>query len=33
MNPISDALVALSRADVRYVVVGGVAAVMLGFPS
>jgi hypothetical protein len=30
MNPISDALVALSRADVRYVVVGGVAAVMQG---
>lgn len=30
MNPISDALVALCRADVRYVVVGGVAAVMQG---
>jgi len=30
MNPISDALLALSRADVRYVVVGGVAAIMQG---
>jgi hypothetical protein len=30
INPISDALVALSAAGVRYVVVGGVAAVMHG---
>lgn len=30
MGPISDALLALSRANVRYVVVGGVAAVMQG---
>ncbi len=30
MNPISDVLVALSRKDVRYVIVGGVAAVMQG---
>jgi hypothetical protein len=30
MNPISDVLIALSRASVRYIVVGGVAAVMQG---
>jgi len=30
INPISDVLVELARADVRFVVVGGVAAVMQG---
>lgn len=30
MNPISDVLIVLSRAGIRYVVVGGVAAVMQG---
>lgn len=30
MNPISDVLIALSQAEIRYVVVGGVAAVMQG---